>query len=530
MPTISQLNQRHPDCDSEVVGDCRALYEGGECFNKRIRRFLPQRSAEPGAQYEVRKAESHYQNYLGPIIDYFASMLFTSRAQPVAKRPNDNDPVTDPGDYYNEFRDDCDRTGTDIDSFFKDRFTRAMVDGTSWIRLHEPTTDNAPSDRAEFDKQKLGEIWVEAVCWDDVLDWEIDDNGNLIWAITHKKVTRREGPGAKRDQVTETWDYITLEDVETFEIRYHKDRPPGPETIVSTIGPPVPHRFERVPLFRISLPPGLWVSQRIASPQLAHFRLSNAQTWSLSRTCYAMPVFKVTEPDTFIQRMGAGIGITILPDEDVDWIAPPGEHFQALREEIKTHKDEIFRIAHQMAIGVDNNSQTIGRTAESKIADAQATRVMLIAFAKEVKEEMARIYDTISVSRGEEFTWTVGGLDEFITADLLGFLTALQLVNDKIGGIPSNTANIQIKTKLVEGLLPEIDQETRAKIRTEIEDGVNNQPDPAEQRINEAVQLHTALAQIDGTKPAAKGKASGAKPPKPPSGGSRRAATSTTKA
>ena len=35
------------------------------------------------------------------------------------------------------------------------------------------------------------------------------------------------------------------------------------------------------------------VADRLESPQLEHFRLTSANDWSMRRTAYAMPVFKV---------------------------------------------------------------------------------------------------------------------------------------------------------------------------------------------------------------------------------------------
>jgi len=511
MPTIAQLNQRHPCCDSERVSDLKALYEGEEAFEKKLPKFLPRREREPLARYELRKKEYHYRNYIGPIVDYFASLLFTARPQPVAKKPESDDPETDPGDYYNDFRDDCDRTGTDIDSFFKAAFTKAMVEGKAWIRLYHPDGTESATDKAQFDKLKLGDAWIKPLEYDEVLDWEYDDEDNLLWAITHKREARRDGPAGDRKEITETWQYLTPEDVETFAISYDKDRPPQPEQPVPSLGV-VSHRFERVPLVCIDFPPGLWLAKRLKTPQLAHFRASNGQSWSLSATCYAMPVAKVADPEEFSKTiMGAGYGVIIGIEESWEWEAPPADHFLALDTEIKSQKDEIFRIAHQMALGVENNSAAVGRSAESKATDAQSTRVMLVAFAKEVKEEMERVYNAISVSRGDEYTWTIAGLDEFATSDLMGFLEALTLIQ-AAGGIPSKTANVQIKTRVAEGFLPDIDQETRATIRKEIEDEIQNAPDPADAEIDQMVRMHTALAGIDGATPPKPGQ------PKPPSG------------
>lgn len=487
-----------------------ALYEGDAKFEKLLPQFLPRREREPAPRYEMRKKEFHYRNYLGPIVDYFAALLFTSRPQPTAKQVGKEEVLTEPGDFYNEFRDDCDNGGTDVDAFFKSRFIRAMVEGRSWIRLHHATGDTQGLDKAQFEKLNLGDAWLEAVDYGNVLDWETDDEGNLEWAITHKKTKKRNGPGDSRGMVTESWDFLTPDAVQTFAISYDEKQEPAPTTEVPPIGEPESHRFGRVPLLCIDLPTGLWIASRLRTPQLAHFRASNAQSWSLAVTCYAQPVAKVQDPEAFSKTLlGAGYGVVIGIDESWEWEAPPTGHFAALDTEIKSHKDEIFRIAHQMALGVDNNSGSVGRSAESKATDAQSTRVMLVSFAKEVKEEMARVYDAISVSRGDDYTWTVGGLDEFASSDLMGFLESLEKLQT-VGGIPSKTANALIKTRLAEGFLPDIDQETRATISSEIVDGVENEPTPEEKELQQFAAMHE-LANANA-KPGGAGKAGGTKP------------------
>jgi hypothetical protein len=518
VPTIKQLNQRHDSCDIEEILRLRALYEGGKAFRKMLGVFLPKRPAEPLQRWVMRKEEAHYQNYIGPIVDFFAAMLFTSRPVPVARRDGSEDNETDPGEYYNLLRGNCDRTGTDIDTFFHEQLVEAMVSKVAWHRIHQPTSGTrAPTNRAEFDQFKLGDCWLEALPSEDVLDWETDDSGNLEWVLIHSISSRRDGPGGDRSQVTETWESVTANSVETFQIRYPKDNPPPDSTDVPVVARE-PHTFGRVPVMCIELPAGLWVTNRLESPQLAHFRASNAQDWGMAQTCYAMPVYKVDDPEEFNLRMGAGYGLTIKPTEDVEWTAPPGEHFAALEERIKTHKDEIFRIGHQMALGVENNSAAVGRTAESKMADAQITRVVLIAFAKAVKEAMGRTYDAISAARGDKFKWAIGGLDEFASTDLQSFLMALTEVKD-FGTIPSRTAMVEIWNKAVDALLPELDQKTKSAIREEIKDGTL---DPADE-LDPDAQLHALAAGLTGTPNAKPSGARGAgrgKPAQAPGGGS----------
>jgi hypothetical protein len=482
VPTYKDLNQRHPSADLDRLEDLRALYEGDARLEKRVHRFLFQRPRERPERFELRKREAQYRNYLGPIIDYFASMLFTSKPILKAKTETGED-VTAPDKYWAKFKEDCDAAGTDLDAFFKARLTDAMVTRTGWLRVHMPQDEGQPPlNAADFESRGLGNGRLEAIDSAEVLDWDIGPDGALAFVMLHSATAHRMGPAGGRETIVETWQWLTRETVETYSLTWEAEKPPTPETNVPRIGEPAPHGFGRVPLVCLDLPPALWVASRLKSPQLAHFRKVNAQSWSLAATCYAMPVVKVQDPAEYVkQASGAGYEIVLQQDDEFTWEAPPADHFAALDTEIKAEKDEIFRIAHQMALGVENNAAAVGRSAESKASDAEATRVVLVAFSRFVKETIELVLDLISAARGEKLRWSVEGLDDFAALDIATLLENLKLLKEA-GDIPSKTFQIKIKTRVAESLLRDEDEATKQTIRKEIADGT---ADPVEERQRE---------------------------------------------
>jgi hypothetical protein len=478
MVTYADLNQRNPGFRPERHRLLCALYEGGEKLEQQYSALLPQRERERQQRYQLRLKEAQYRNYLGPIIDYFRSMLFVSRPILKAKKDGAEEATTDAGDYWSALREDCDGGGTDIDAFYGQILTDAMVGRTGWIRLHLPEDGGVePGDAAEFEKRKLGDAWLERLEACDVLDWDDDGAGRLAWAITHKREQRRRGISDIRKRVVETWDYLTPESIETYRIEYDSDNPPKGEDEVQRMGPPRRNRFGAVPLVCLDLPPALWVANRLQSAQLAHFRKLNAQAWSLAATCYAVREYFVKDPDEFQKQVsGPGYEVVLFQEDKAQWSAPPGEHFNALDVEIKAEKDEIFRVAHQMALGVENNAAAVGRSADSKASDAEVTRVTLTAFSRVVKETIEYTLDLIATARGEKLDWSVEGLDDFAAFDLGAFLTQLTLL-EKAGGVMSRTFSVQKQIRVAESLLKDVDEETKAQIRKEIEAGTT---DPAE--------------------------------------------------
>lgn len=525
MPTIADLNQRHPSWDQNRHEDLEALYEGGEKIEARLTRFMPRWDLETDARYELRKKLVHYRNYLAAVIDYFAALLFAGKPQATA-RNEAGEPVADPGEYYSDFRDDCDGAGKDLEQFFKELLTGAMVQKCAWFGIEHTSDEGRPAENAqEFEERKLGNCELFAIETCEAYDWECDDDGRFEWVLVHSVERKRTGLAGSRDQVVERWTHYLPDRVDVYRIVYDAKTPPSSETVVPLAADEgYKHRFGAVPIFCMEMPSALWAANRLKTPQLAHFRASNAQTWSLSCSCYAMMLFQVEDPDEFSRAtLGAGRGLVLQTEEKASWIAPPGEHFSAQDVEIKAQKDEIFRLAHQMALGVENNAAAIGRSAESKASDSEATRVILEAYGDIVVEAMERVYDVISAVRGDKFTWSVDGLGDFTGADIGGLLTSLESI-DKIGGIPSVTWNHRMKTQLAETTMPDLDEQTKKTISEEIKASLKKA------EANADAQSQAELDLMARAKDSANGNdqaraAGGAKQSPPPrSGGGRPAA------
>jgi hypothetical protein len=68
----------------------------------------------------------------------------------------------------------------------------------------------------------------------------------------------------------------------------------------------------------------------------------------------------------------------------------------------------------------------------------------------------------------------------------------------EVGGIPSRTAMVLLKTRLAESALAEIDQATRATVRTEI---AANTPEPGTELDDELRRMHAMASGFNETKP-----------------------------
>jgi hypothetical protein len=493
MPTIENLSITHSDYDAGEAGDLWALYEGGKEFEKRLWKFWPAGEREKPSTYEYRKRYWEYRNYTGSIIKHFATLLFTSKPTAQAFDSN-NEQVIELDPYWTDLREDCTRTGTDVDVFFKTRIIEAMVKGKSWIAICKPNDRLGPAtSKLDHEQRGLGDCWLKALDFDNVLDWDTDEDGNLLYVLHHEVKVSRLALNQARDWVTETWTHYTAESVDTYQIQYKMSAKPDRNTEVPLIDS-FEHGFGLCPIVCLQLEAAEQIAAVLKSPQLSNFRLVSGQNWSLACTCYAQPIAKVADKEAFGEMMmGVGHGIVIGVDEDFGWDAPPAAHFAAMDVQIQGSKDEIHRLAFQMALGVDNNAAAIGRTAESKSQDAQSTRVALTAYGRIVKQTIERVYDLISSARGDDLEWDVIGLDDFAGIDTAG-LIEMAMSLQGAGGIPSPTWNSYFKKKLAESMMPDLDESIKATINEEITDAVMNAPTQQEQELELFAAQHAIVA------------------------------------
>lgn len=466
------LQQTHDSYDADLWADYEALYAGGKKFFARIARFLPSNPQEPAAVHAARKREAHYRCYVGGIVDYFASFLFASALVLRAKRKGSKDAI-DADPFYAAWKEDCDGQDNDVHLFLRLRVIEALNKRCAWwlVEMPVPPEGMAAESLKEWKEQGRGNGKVRALSADQVLDWEVDDDGFLLWAIVLSVKVTRANPADKRETVVERYDVYDRENVERFELTYQKTKKPASNVDVASKGKH-PHGFSRVPLVNVDVGDALWLTNRVASPQLEHFRLSCAMGWGIRRTCYAMPVINV-EDQQKPPTMGAGYYVMIGLKETFNWAAPPSTPFAAIRETVKDEKDEIYRVVHQMAMGVDNNAAAVGRSAESKEIDSAAVKVVLDALGKIVRESVERTLSLLSEARGEDYDWAVSGLDDFANAnlaDLVASALGIQTLS-----LPSPTLHREWAKRLADAAVPDAEQSVKDTIAKELEENITDE-------------------------------------------------------
>jgi hypothetical protein len=222
----------------------------------------------------------------------------------------------------------------------------------------------------------------------------------------------------------------------------------------------------------------MWLLNRAADAQVEHFRLTAAESWALKRACYPMGVFKAKAPDSVpTPTTGSGHFLKIGVEEEIEWVAPSGAPFEILGKAIASWRTELYRLADQMAISVDNSASALDRSGLSKQADMAATMICLHGYAERVKATMEEVFELVSDGRGDvDVIFSIEGLDVFdldtVTAALANIQTAKGL------SIPSPTLTAELHKKAAALLLPDASQDKRDQINAEIDDAAKEPPKP----------------------------------------------------
>lgn len=500
-----QLTIKHPDLEywQGRLDDFRLLYRGGEEFlsaagqlgrtraksnidsaivalsdrdtmsaRQRRRRFLFQLEGEPDTSYISRWERAVYIGYIGAIIDYFRHWLF---AQPPRIRTVSGDEP----DWWPDFRDNADGSGKDFLNVARDVFLDVMVGRRAGWLIGTPPGIEAAS--AADDQLVLTPYSAPHI-----LDWQRNSAGELEWVVLECSELRRQFPDQRLRY--QTFTYADRQRWRSWEVVFNAG---AGDPKLEVVGDGI-HGLGVVPFVMMEIPHGLWVTNKLYSWQIDLFNqmsmLSNSQLLS----CFLQPYFKGHDMEKAAQVLGDGVmmflrsGSQQQEGEDFGWKVPPTGPLDHVAGALKEKRDEGYRIVHQMALAVD--SQAIGaiaRSGASKIEDRRATEIVLGAFGGYVREALLQTLDIASQVYGDGQKWTVDGFDNFEVSDFADEINTAGIVMSMMeqGGKPvSITAWKELWKDILGGrILNHVDEETRTKIRNEVDDAgdeLEQEPEP----------------------------------------------------
>jgi len=467
-----RLNRKSPDFDEEALRTYADLFAGGRQFRRNIEHYLIKNDLEPDPVFKKRCKAAHYINYAGPMAGFFAARLFESKptVQTADKRPLDK--------AYSDFKEDCDDTGTDFEVFLGERIVEALIKRTVFWRVDfggipDPKMSIAEADEAGLRRPRLVHIPAEQM-----IDWRADkvgrDRYKYRWIKQHEKVSELVEFDDVTPTVTETWTvYRDDGSIRRWQIVYldDKDHRPKDDSDIPEVteGLPVNPSGE-LPIVALRLPDHLYLAEHVADAQLEHFRTSCAESWAISRCAYTMPWFTLANAKK-PPVMGSGyygiLGFTRGgAPETIQWPGPSAVPFEVLARKTENLKDEIHRVAHQMARGVNNNAVALGRSALSKQTDNAATDTVLTELGRFVRRAIEDTFELIGDGRGEDLEFHIGGMDRYQTPDPAGLSAAALLVAQN-PDMASPTGRRQLARRQWREYLPDLDEPTLQTIYDE---------------------------------------------------------------
>lgn len=464
---LKNLQRVHSDYDDVTWQKHEDLVAGGAQFHGRIERYLPQNDREPTQVYKRRCDHSYYLGYCSAIVGYFGAWLFASPL----KFQSDPEQVDE---FYTVLKEDCDGLGTDLDEFLKAAFVRACTTQRAYWQVKFPSaTEMAPGSRlADWQKQGLGRAVLAHLPTENVVNWRRDESGAWMWVLTHECIEELVEVDDEEPTLTERWvQWYADGSARAWEKRYVKSSPPQANDAIGEIEPPY-NPTGAIPIVELTVPHDLYIMGLLADGQLEHFRKSNALGWSIERTCYAMPVFFLKNPQS-PPVMGAGYYLILGHEDKVEWPAPPPAPYETIQNYTTRLKEELHRVSRQMAVAIDASASATARSGESKDADNRATEVILSAFGKIVRGPVEKTYQLISAGRGEDITWQIGGMDKYQIPDAKGMAETALIIQSL--RIPSATLHRELYGEVGATALPNLDETKKKMIRDEIQSGVTDE-------------------------------------------------------
>jgi len=513
--TYEDVTREHPHRQywKAAWDNYRLLYKGGETFlracgqaamtraqgqspgiidlmgqqgNNRRRRFLFQLEGEPDTKYISRWERAYYVGYLGAMVDYFRHNLFS---QPPRIRPAVDDKAVapkgkipeakEPPDWFASFSADCTGGGDSFLDFTKSSFLDVLICQQGGWLIGQPKSaigDKAPSGPG---------CVLTAYRPEEMIDWDEDAAGELEWIVLRKQEEVRDFPSPRIQVITYT--YINRDSWAAWEeiVSADKRDPKRIELVASG-----DHGLGVVPFVRMTIPEGMWVTNKLASWQVDLFNQTSMLSYGQLLSCFLQPALTSHEEGAESRVFGDGITLKLRgggKDRDAEkfeWISPDPAPLEFQSKRILEQRDEGYRIVHQMSLAIDNSASNVGRSGLSKIEDRRASEIILCGFGGYVRDAMTKTLNLVSQIVGDGTKWVVAGFDSFEASSMLEELQTAALVSSF--SIQSPTFKAEMQKDIVGRVLDHLDEGTRQKIADEIDEAteqeaeaIMNPPPPA---------------------------------------------------
>lgn len=427
----AHLRNRNPEHHAQYWRQLRALMTGGHRLlgdDAVLSALVPKHPHEEEDVYKARRARAFNIPYAGEIIGDLVGQL--AQDPPVPSAEPDADAW-----YESTFLGDVDRKGMTLLGYAQAMAREALTTRTAWSLVELPKAGDAPpATLAEQEKQGALRAYVCPLPAEAVIDWEDDEDGELLWACVWSHTMRRLSPGDDRAKCLEVFTFYDRTGWVRFEVAYDHNKPPQDKELFGSVDAG-PHSFGAVPLLRLELPEGMWAMDKLFGLARAHFQQRSAFSYAQVRglfpilTAYlgpemggggGIPSEAQTDPGRATeQKYGVGRVAVFGKDDRLTYTSPPADVYDVAAKDLQHLRDEMHRVTSMMANAMDNSPSAVGRSGASKAQDKHSKELVLGYLGTMLCDHLRDMLALVSVGRAETLAWNVAGFRLFdqVTGD-----------------------------------------------------------------------------------------------------------------
>ena len=366
----------------------------------------------------------------------------------------------------------------------------ALIKRTAWAQVDLPRVEGKFNDALAEEKAGAKDAYLVSIDPENVLDWEVDEDDDLVWAMTRKISSKRTSPDDDRSSITEEFTVFDREGFQVFEITYTEDKPPEDKDPVKLVDDG-DHSFKQVPLKRLELPHGLWAMNKMEPAARALLRDLNSLEWAVRQSLHAelyeylgseaggllSPVGEAQEDARRAVNQKRGQGHVQLrgKDDRAEYVGPPTEGFDFALKLVEMHRDEMHRVNNQSGVNTDSTASSKQQSAEAKREETASAENLYRETGKFVGEFAKDLIQTVSAGRNEKDVGiVVSGMSKFNKRTTDGHLENALLVQGM--AIESPTLDRKLKLDVAKVHLGDIlSDEELLIIEQELEDNIDDE-------------------------------------------------------
>jgi len=370
---------------------------------------------------------------------------------------------------FNELYVDADLRGNSLDRFMQETGTRAFIAGHVGVLVDAPSASEGGTPRTEAErKRRKFRPYLVRIAPNDIVDWELDSNGDFVWVRIKEETTDSREPlsletvEGKAVVIYRTWT--------RKEFLVHKIDGQGTVTLLDDGN----HSLGEVPLVIVynkrKKSANLVGESSIDDISLLNLAILNWMSM-LDEEVYSKCLSLLTLKRAAAEGSSADVEIgsnNILeyPEERPGYISPPTDPGEFIQKLVRDSVEEIYRIARMGGGGSGIKIQ------ESKSGIAYAyefneTNQALCDKADQLELAEMKIHRLFAKWYGMEFEGSVAYPDEFGVEDLGA---ELEFLIKTRSAITSLTAKRELEKRTIKKLLQnQVDSVIMARIMSEID-------------------------------------------------------------